>query len=348
MKFFGKIAALFCIFVIAAYSLPIILNPVEQLRPQTDFPNPDRSPSDSDKGYPLPVIGYEFYIGQPIESYIEKHGEPVRKGAAYGGGEWWTFGSTAQDYIQIGIKDGIIQSLFILGDRIDAGMFTIGMNRDNILDEGYLAKKFHLSIRNQDYKLELSEEQQWATPLIQFENDSFLVLLFDIQTQSVYGLQFLSNEALMNLEYYPVISDDEYKVEKHEWLREELIDAENTVQIKTIFSILRMRQGLEPVQDNLELQAIVDQILPQTEEINDFTAKFSLTEQRISNEISELAPDKEIPFLFKQPFYDIPNLVVEMMQDEEIYALIQNDRLKNIAVASNLQYHLVVFGEQWE
>lgn len=348
MKFFGKIVALFCIFIIAAYSLPIVLNPVEQLHPQTNFPNLERSPSDSDKGYPLPVIGYEFYIGQPIEFYIEKHGEPVRKGAAYGGGEWWTFGSTAQDYIQVGIKDGIIQSLFILGDRIDAGMFTIGMNRDNILDEGYLAKKFHLSVRNQDYELELSEEQQWVTPLIQFENDSFLVLLFDIQTQSVYGLQFLSNEALMNLEYYPVTSEDEYKVENHEWQREELSDAENTAQIKTIFSILRMRQGLEPVQDNLELQIIVDQILSQAEEINGFAAKFSLTEQRISSEINERAPDKEVSVLFKKPFYNMPKLFVEMMQDEKIYALIQNDRLKNIAVASNLQYHLVVFSEQWE
>jgi len=53
---------------------------------QTDF--------DENAGYPLPVTGYESYIGQPISAYTAKHGEPVRIGKAYGDSEWWTFGTT--------------------------------------------------------------------------------------------------------------------------------------------------------------------------------------------------------------------------------------------------------------
>ncbi|MEI2802235.1 MAG: hypothetical protein V9E84_00490 [Trichococcus flocculiformis] len=32
------------------------------------------------KGYPLPVTGYESYIGQSIAAYTAKHGQPNRVG----------------------------------------------------------------------------------------------------------------------------------------------------------------------------------------------------------------------------------------------------------------------------
>lgn len=348
MKFFGKIALSFCILIVVAYSLPVVLNPAEKVHQQPGFPNPEAGSDDTGKGYPLPVTGYEFYIGQPIEAYTAKHGEPLRKGTAYGGSEWWTFGDTAQDYIQVGVKDGLIRSLFILGDRIDTGMFTIGMNRDNILDEGYLAKDFHLSVGKQDYELEATEQQQMLTPLLQFENDSFLMLLFDVQTQTVYGMYFLSNEALMDMEYYPVSSDEKYDAQKQEWLRDAASDAENALQIKAVLSVMRTHHGVAPLLDNEELQAVADQVIPRDEEINDFTAKFTLSEQRISNKISELLPDKTVYFLFNEPFYDVPQLFISLMQHEKIYPLIQDERLKNSAVACNRQYQLIVFGGQPE
>ena len=89
-------------------------------------------------------------------------------------------------------------------------MYTIGMTQDNVLDEGYLARDFHLTVGDTPYELALSKQQKESTPLIQFENDSFVILLFDDVTKTVYGMYFLSNEALLDLVYSSVVFDMAY------------------------------------------------------------------------------------------------------------------------------------------
>ena len=78
---------------------------------------------------------------------------------------------------------------------------------------------FSLLSAIQPYELSLSKKQQKLTPLIQFENDSFVILLFDDVTETVYGMYFLSNEALLDLEYYSVVSDESYEVGRDDWER---------------------------------------------------------------------------------------------------------------------------------
>jgi len=295
------------------------------------------------RGSPSRGTGYEPYTGQSIAAYTAKHGEPIRVGKAYGGSEWWVFGTNAADYIQIGVKDGVIRSLYILGNKIETGMYTIGMTQANVLDEGYLARDFQLAVGDTPYELALSKKQKKLTPLIQFENDSFVILLFDDMTETVYGMYFLSNEALLDLEYYSVVSDEDYESERDDWERSVAADEENAQQIKSILGVLRERRGLAMFQESEELIMAAGDLMPSEAAINDFTAAFTLSDQRIEKKLAEVAPDTRTAFVFDDECYSVPSLFLKLLQEDNV---IFDDYLMRYAVTANEHYQLILLSEQ--
>lgn len=342
MKFSIKVVSLFSLFIFIAYALPLYVDKGERTAPPSSIARNEQASIDEDEGYPLPVTGYESYIGQPIAAYTAKHGEPIRIGKAYGGGEWWVFGTNAADYIQIGVKDDAICSLYILGNKIETGMYTIGMTQENVLDEGYLAREFQLTVGDTLYELALSKKQKERTPLIQFENDSFVILLFDDVTETVYGMYFLSNEALLDLEYYSVVSEEAYEVARDDWERSVAADEENILQIKSVLGILRERRGLPMFLESEELIAAAGELMPSETDINDFTAAFTLSDQRIEKKLVEVVPDRRTAFVFDDECYSVPALFLKLLQEDDV---IFADYLTRYAVAGNEHYQLILFGE---
>lgn len=342
MKFFIKVVSLFILFIFIAYALPLYVDDGERTLPSSSVVNNEQTSIDENKGYPLPVTGYESYIGQSIGAYTAKHGEPIRVGEAYGGSEWWVFGTNAADYIQIGVKDDIIRSLYILGNKIETGMYTIGMTQENVLDEGYLARDFQVTVGDTPYELALSKKQKERTPLIQFENDSFVILLFDEVTKTVYGMYFLSNEALLDLEYYSVVSEESYETERDDWERSVAADEENVQQIKSILGILRERRGLTMLQESEELGAAAVDLMPREADINDFTAAFTLSDQRIEKKLAEVAPGTRTAFVFDDDCYSVPTLFLKLPREDNA---IFDDYLTCYAVAGNEHYQLILLRE---
>ncbi|WP_319470696.1 CAP-associated domain-containing protein [uncultured Trichococcus sp.] len=342
MKFSIKVVSLFILFSFIAYALPLYVDNGERTTPPASVVNNEQTPIDENKGYPLPVTGYESYIGQSIGAYTAKHGEPIRVGEAYGGSEWWIFGTNAADYIQIGVKDDIIRSLYILGNKIETGMYTIGMTKENVLDEAYLARDFQVTAGDTPYELALSKKQKERTPLIQFENDSFVILLFDEVTKTVYGMYFLSNEALLDLEYYSVVSEESYEANRDDWGRSVAADEENVQQIKSILGILRERRGLSMFQESEELGTAAGDLMPNEADINDFTAAFTLSDQRIEKKLAEVAPGTRTAFVFADDCYSVPTLYLKLLQEDNA---IFDDYLTRYAVAGNEHYQLILLGE---
>ncbi|SFE38403.1 CAP-associated domain-containing protein [Trichococcus pasteurii] len=343
MKFSIKVVSLFILFIFIAYALPLYVDNGERTAPPSSIARNEQASIDENEGYPLPVTGYESYIGQPIEAYTAKHGEPIRVGKAYGDSEWWVFGTNAADYIQIGVKEDIIRSLYVLGNKIETGMYTIGMTQENVLDEGYLARDFQLTVGDTPYELVLSKKQKERTPLIQFENDSFVILLFDDVTKTVYGMYFLSNEALLDLEYYSVVSDEDYESERDDWERSVAADEENAQQIKSILGVLRERRGLAMFQESEELIMAAGDLMPSEAAINDFTAAFTLSDQRIEKKLAEVAPDTRTAFVFDDECYSVPSLFLKLLQEDNV---IFDDYLTRYAVTANEHYQLILLSEQ--
>jgi len=220
-------------------------------------------------------------------------------------------------------------------------MYTIGMTQENVLEEGYLARNFELAAGDTTYALALSKEQKERTPLIQFENNSFVIMLFDAGTKTVYGMYFLSNEALLDLGYYPVVSETAYENGQDDWERDAAADEENIQQMKSIVSILRERRGLPLLQESEALKTAAGELIPSEDDINDFTATFTLSDQRIAKKLTEVAPDTRTAYFFDDDCYSVPTFFLKQLDIEVLFA----DYLTQYAVAGNDHYQLVLFGE---
>lgn len=60
MKFSIKVISLFILFIFIAYALPLYVDNGERTAPPSSITS-EQASIDEDKGYPLPVMGYEMH-----------------------------------------------------------------------------------------------------------------------------------------------------------------------------------------------------------------------------------------------------------------------------------------------
>lgn len=200
-----KVFLLFIILIAGLYYGPIFYEQREISTRDTAEDAISLDSGEDDGIHPLPVSGFEFYVGQPIETYEARHGSPT---AVYQGEDtntsWRVYHDDFDKFLQIEVKDGIIESLFVLGSGVQTGTIQIGMNRANVYDETQLSRQFDLNWQDQQVSLKLKKNEWEHFPLIQYDNDSFAMLYFHPETEEIYAIRYLSSEALLNLNYYTV------------------------------------------------------------------------------------------------------------------------------------------------
>ena len=83
-------------------------------------------------------------------------------------------------------------------------------------------------------------------------------------------------------------------------------DLENILQIKSILGILRERRGLTMFEESEELIIAANELMPSETDINDFTAAFTLSDQRIERKLVDVVPDRRTAFVFDDDCYSVP------------------------------------------
>lgn len=200
-----KVLLLFVLMVAGFYYGPIFYNergvPARETATERNVVLENEEPN---KIYPLPVSGFEHYIGQEIQTYTARHGDPtVIYSEENGNAASWVY-SELHRFIQLEVKDSIIHSLFILGSDIQTGAIQIGMNRDNIYDETQLSRHFQFDWEGEPVSLTLTREEWEQFPLVEFDNNSFAMLYFHPEKHEIYAIRYLSQEALIAMNYYTV------------------------------------------------------------------------------------------------------------------------------------------------
>ena len=155
--------------------------------------------------HPLPVSGFEHYVGQNIQTYAARHGDPtIIYSEGPGESNLWVYYSETHNFIQIEVRNSIIQSLFVLGSDIQTGAIQIGMNRNNVYDETLLSRRFEFDWLGETVSLALTREEWEHFPLVQFDNNSFAMLYFHPEKNDIYAIRYLSPETLVDMNYYSV------------------------------------------------------------------------------------------------------------------------------------------------
>lgn len=274
--------------------------------------------------HPLPVMGFEHYIGLPIEDYIERHGQPLRTGPSNFGAEWWTFSVRQEEYVQIEVKNGFIRSVFVMGEEVNTGPIGIGMTQENIYDETELTDYFSFQSEGIEYNLSLTKNDLEMFPLIYFENNSFVMLFFHPERDSVYALRYLSAEALLQTNYYSITSDEDelpfaYTPTKE---KDKLVLFEKEKQLLTLFSIIRKQNGEAPLTQGNQM---------------DTKSRFSTEEETVESiqpmeEKDKYDKAKETKYVSGRDVIDTPIQFGLFMKDSRNRELLLNESWKELSI----------------
>lgn len=188
--------------------------------------------------------GLHTFIGKEANEVIETYGEPYRVDLSAYDYEWWIY-YYQDSYLQIGIEDSRVVTIYFNGDDTLAKPFFIGQYYDEINEAFQFQSQVSFNVENNSYQFNLNEEELLTRPLLQ-SGSVFIQLYFDTITNQLSGVRYLDGKTLIKQRPYSVIYRGEL-LEPNTLTRKEWQQIEQGLawQILDITNVIRKRHNLE-------------------------------------------------------------------------------------------------------
>lgn len=333
-----RVFVLSVLFLFSLYYLPIFVEQQEMPAPKgTKEEIQEKTMDVDDRVYPMPVSGYEHYMNEPVEQYVARYGEPARIAPSGLGTEWWTYDTEPGKYVQLEVKDNTIYSIFVLGNQINTGPFRIGMSRENVYDETELAKEFVFTEEGKEYYLSLSAQEWKWFPLIQFENETFLMIFIHPENNEIYGLHYVSPQQLRDLNFYTVVNTETEEAEPvmEVPVQSPAVLAEKERQLYSYIEISRLNQNLPSLEPSTELNELAEEMteelgkgeltfeeMPPTDEVDQEVESLYISGDRIFDTPTQfglLFSNKNNRKVLKEPSFQ--SIALKVIDDDLLFLL---------------------------
>lgn len=273
-----RVIGLLVIFLVGIYYIPIYWEQRSVEPPKTAevFTQTIRT-----QNQVLPVRGFEHYIGKPTADFIDRYGLADRVGRNDYGSQWWIYQENEAQYKQIEVRNNHIQSIFVSGEGVNTGPLRVGMTRDNVYDEAELSNHFNFTYQGMNYYLSLSNLEVQQFPIVQFENDSFAVLIFHPESEEIYGIRYLSYESLLSMNFFNIWTEEDEVLDfQIPPLVSEYSEEEKETQLLYFINHMRRQRMLEPLVLSPTLDTLTQELIDERD-INDLTFAEDLQEGMI-------------------------------------------------------------------
>jgi uncharacterized protein YkwD len=194
-----------------------------------------------------PTEGISNFIGKDI-SFLKKNlGSPARIDPSYYGYEWYIYNADHENYMQVGVEDGKVVTIYAMGKEIDVTPFKIGQSIEEIFSTVFIETYIDIGLEDGSYRFELNDTDVNMRPLIQLD-DVYAILYFDKFTSTLSSIRLLDAPTLIKQRPYELVYRGELleskPIEESEW---ELIERATEQQIFDLTNILRLRHNLDVV-----------------------------------------------------------------------------------------------------
>src|SRR5699024_7234417 len=109
------------------------------------------------------------WIGKSEAEVVENYGDPTRRDMTPYGYEWFIY-HDYDYYIQIGIDDGIVVSVFTNDEKAEIGLIEIGDNYEDVEKHFPFESTISLENNGASYQFQLNNEELTMTPLAKYGN----------------------------------------------------------------------------------------------------------------------------------------------------------------------------------
>ncbi|WP_052474766.1 CAP domain-containing protein [Jeotgalibacillus soli] len=253
---------------------------------------PDTSAPAISDGLTRPKSGLSVYIGKDINAYTEQWGEPDRVDAGDYYLDWWIYNRGAEGYMQIGVTNGIIRSVYVMGEGVDVSPYYIGQPIDEIYRFTMINSEVVVESEDGIYQFELSEEDLHTRLLIPF-GEVYAQLYIDQYTGKILGVQFLDIETLINQRPYELAYRGDLPEVTIAEQEQQQIDAAYERQIFDMSNIIRLNEGLAPLEWE-ERIAVIARSHSQKMQEDVFYSRESSTDAALADRLDETMLTYEI------------------------------------------------------
>ena len=155
------------------------------------------------------------------------------------GYDWWIYNGNQKEYVQIGIENGKVVTLFAIGDEINITPFKIGQSMGDIYSSHLIDTTVSLQVDETTYRFELSEEDINTRPLTKVGN-VYVQLYIDKFKGTLSSIRLMDASTLIRLHPYAMVYEGKNIIAPLEKeINEEKLDRDQERQIFDITNVIR-------------------------------------------------------------------------------------------------------------
>ncbi|RXY99390.1 hypothetical protein DMO16_06725 [Fictibacillus sp. S7] len=186
------------------------------------------------------------FMGKSKDYLNDRLGPADRVEPSGYGYDWYVYSNT-DGYLQAGVKNNKVVTVFAAGKGVPVKPFKIGQSVTSILKK--LQVKSEITVKQGDdfYRFELSEEEMNTRPLIPL-NDIFAQLYFDKFSQKLFSIRYMDKETLLAQRPYSVVYRGSLKPQpEFKGSMKRKIEKGQEKQILDLTNVIRKDHGLTPL-----------------------------------------------------------------------------------------------------
>ncbi|MFC4556992.1 CAP domain-containing protein [Virgibacillus kekensis] len=193
----------------------------------------------------IPLEGDLYrWIGKPVKELSAVYGKPAKEYESPYGYQWLVYTQSEGQYIQFGVKDNKIASIYAIGDELSLEPIQIGQSYDSLKENFSFTNEVTYSEGLSSYTFKLKDEELRSRPLVKITDNYFIQLYFDSFTGKLSSVRVLSGDILLlhrpyGMEYRGSLPEKPSFSDK-EWNK---IEADMEQQIFDITNIIRFNHG---------------------------------------------------------------------------------------------------------
>lgn len=146
-----------------------------------------------------PVVEEDLYhwINQPINKLEQTYGQPLRRDLSAYGYTWWVYTDKKNEYVQFGVYDNKIKTIFATGNDLSIGSVQVGQSYEEVAKNVPFESKISYLDGESSYEFKLTMSDLMTQPLIQLSDGIFLQCYFDVIKNKLSSVRLLTADILL-------------------------------------------------------------------------------------------------------------------------------------------------------
>ncbi|MFW0808345.1 CAP domain-containing protein [Bacillus pumilus] len=168
-------------------------------------PKVSNEETSSDKPINIPKKGLMSFMGKSSSEVLKQLGEPDRIDPSAYDYDWWIYNQSKKHYIQVGVKDSKVVTLFATGDGLNVEPFKIGQATSEVFKKTQIAPYIHVEDEQNSYRFEFSEDDMNTRPTVKVDDDVYVQLYMDKFESTLSSIRAFNADTFVKQKPYEVV-----------------------------------------------------------------------------------------------------------------------------------------------